>query len=214
MSLLLEEIKTDDDFIIDMMYSGTENMLMTDVYGKVGLGNRCFVHPDVKTSLEQVRKELRKRNLKLKICDGYRPPQAHEMMLKIIPMVGFFARSPDLSQHCQGSAIDVILCNKEGKELDFPCRVDGYEKRFAEQISQGEWEEFKIHLEKGKYVWNEERKSPKTANRDLQRKIMEQAGLKALEHEWWHFNLPNKEKYRTIWFKNSGCQKIEFIEKI
>ena len=201
MQKILEEIKTDNEFIIELMYCGTKNMLRHDIYGAVGLGNRCFVRPELRECLERVRKELKKRSLKLKICDGYRPPQAHEKMLEIIPMVGFFARSPELSQHCQGSAIDVVLCDKNHKELNFPCKVDAYDEKYALAIAQGKWDEFRQHLERGKYEWTSSQEQKAIANRNLQREIMENAGLKALPHEWWHFNLPNKELYKTIDFR-------------
>lgn len=201
---ILEEIKSDDDFIVDLMYCGTKNMLLQDIYGKVGLGNRCFVRPEMKEILEKVRKELRKRQLKLKIKDGYRPPRAHELMLEIIPMVGFFARSPELSQHCHGSAIDVILCDDAGKELRFPCNVDGYEEHFAKEIKRGEWAAFREHLERGKYTWFSEAEKESIDNRNLQRAILEDSGLKALEHEWWHFNMPNKELYDMVEFDPTG----------
>lgn len=204
MSKLLEEITGDKDFIIDLMYFGTQNMLLQDIYGKVGLGNRCFVRPELKEILENLRKELQKQNLRLKIKDGYRPPKAHELMLKIIPMEGFFARSPERSQHCHGSAIDIILCDEMGKELKFPCNVDGYEKHFAQEIRNGEWAAFRQHLERGKYSWESAQEKEAIANRNLQRAILESVGLKALEHEWWHFNMPDKEHYGMVDFDPTG----------
>ena len=137
MSDKLVELKTDNDFIIDLMYAATENMLQTDIYSEVGLGNRCFMRPDMLEALNKLRATLKEHNLKLKIKDAYRPPLAHEKMLQIIPMEGFFARTPERSQHCHGSAIDCILVNREDdEELAYPCRVDAYEKRYAEQIAQ------------------------------------------------------------------------------
>lgn len=210
MKNILEEITSDSEFIIEMMYFGNKNMLKQDIYGRVGLSNRCFVRPELKECLEKIRKELKRRKLLLKICDGYRPPQAHEMMLSIIPMEGFFARSPELSQHCHGSAIDAILCDDGGKELKFPCRVDGYEKKYAEEIAQGRWEGFKKHLARAKYDWSSPREEEAIRNRNMQRAILESGGLKALEHEWWHFNLPNKELYKMVKFEIKSDNKIFF----
>ena len=208
MSDKLVELKTDNDFIIDLMYAATENMLQTDIYSEVGLGNRCFMHPDMLEALNKLRATLKEHNLKLKIKDAYRPPLAHEKMLQIIPMEGFFARTPERSQHCHGSAIDCILVNREDdEELAYPCRVDAYEKRYAEQIAQGKWDDFKKHLEHAKYTWTS---SPEAEikNREFQRKLLEQVGLEALEHEWWHFNLPHKEKYPLVDFRNENGKFI------
>lgn len=204
----LIEIKTDDDFIIDLMYAGTENMMQTNVYERVGLGNRCFVQQDMFIKLEALRPKLREKGLKLKIKDAYRPPLAHEMMLKIIPMEGFFARTPERSQHCHGSAIDCVLCTREGTELKFPCQVDAYEKKYAEQIARGEWAEFQQHLKKASYNWQNSTME-ELANRGLQKELMESVGFKSLEHEWWHFNLPDKDKYPMVEFRINHNQ-IEF----
>ena len=120
----LKEIKSNEVFTVDMMYAGTNNMLRTNIYGRVGLGNRCFVCADMYACLQKVAPQLQQRGLKLKICDAYRPPLAHQMMKEIIPMPGFFAAEAIRSQHCHASAVDVCLVNAAtGQELDFPCKV-------------------------------------------------------------------------------------------
>ena len=197
----LVEIKNNRHFIVDMMYCGTENMMMTDVYGQIGLGNRCFVHPDVAKLLENLKAPLKENGWRLKFCDAYRPPVAFKVMKKIIPQPGFFAACAEKSQHCYATAIDVTLVDENGRELDFPCRVDAYERKYAEQLARGEWDEFNAHLEKAKYSWNAPEDAAKIANRDNFRKMMEEAGFKALEHEWWHFNLSGKEMYSMVNFE-------------
>lgn len=45
--------------------------------------------------------------------------------------------------------------------------------------------------------------------REMLRQMMENVGLLALEHEWWHFNLPNKEKYplvNSVFAADGSCQ--------
>ncbi len=195
----LVEIQTDDVWVIDMMYAKKENMMQLPVYQQVGLGNRCFVHPDLANCLENLKPLLRERHLKLKICDAYRPIDAFYLMKKIIPMRGFFALSPECSQHCHASAVDVTLLDDKGRELEFPCHVDAYEEKFAKQIALGQWDEFRLHLLKAKYDWYESGFEKEIAHRTLLRDLMEAVGLKALEHEWWHFNLPNKDKYPLVY---------------
>ena len=197
----LQEITTNEFFTVDMMYAGVNNMLRTNIYERVGLGNRCFVCDDMYACLQRLAPMLRQRGLKLKICDAYRPPLAHRLMKEIIPMSGFFAAEPEKSQHCHASAVDVSLINAAtGQELSFPCEVDAYTPYFAEQIALGKWDEFRTHLEKAKYSWNNPQDAAKIANRSLLRSLMEQSGLQALEHEWWHFNLPDKAKYPMVEF--------------
>lgn len=194
----LMEIKTDDEFVVDMMYARCDNMMQTPVYQQVGMGNRCFVQPDMMDCLMKLRPLLREKRLKLKICDAYRPVKAFYLMKQIIPMEGFFALTPERSQHCHASAVDVTLLNEDDQELKFPCNVDAYEEKFAVQIARGQWDDFKQHLKKAKYDWFAEGFEKEIQNRTMLRDMMENVGLKALEHEWWHFNLPNKEKYPLI----------------
>ena len=199
----LQEITTNEFFTIDMMYASTHNMLRTNIYTQVGLGNRCFVCRDMYDCLQKAAPLLQQKGLKLKICDAYRPPLAHHQMQQLIPMTGFFASSPEKSQHCCASAVDVSLIDAAtGKELEFPCQVDAYTPYFAEQIAAGKWDEFRAHLEKAKYSWSGStpQNAIQIANRSLLRNLMEQSGLQALEHEWWHFNLPNKDQYPLINF--------------
>ena len=199
----LQEITTNEFFTVDMMYAGVNNMLRTNIYERVGLGNRCFVCDDMYACLQRLAPMLWQRGLKLKICDAYRPPLAHRLMKEIIPMSGFFAADPEKSQHCHASAVDVSLINAAtGQELSFPCEVDAYTPYFAEQIALGKWDEFRTHLEKAKYSWvgRSPQDAALIANRSLLRDLMEQAGLQALEHEWWHFNLPDKDKYPMVDF--------------
>ncbi len=210
----LIEIKTGGVFVIDMMYAGTENMMKTDVYTRVGLGNHCFIHPEMYAKLQKLAPVLVERGLKLKICDAYRPPLAHKLMKKIIPMEGFFAAEPERSQHCHASAIDVTLIDAgTNRELEFPCLVDAYTPEYADQIAKGEWAAFKRHLKKAGYGWTAPQAEKAIANRDMLRRLMEEAGFVALEHEWWHYNLPDKEKYPLIDFAISPEGKFIFTPR-
>ena len=51
----LIEIKSDDYFIIDMMYASLKNnMTGVAVYQDMGIGNRAFVHKDLWQKLENI----------------------------------------------------------------------------------------------------------------------------------------------------------------
>lgn len=197
----LVEIKNNDTFIIDMMYAKKENILGYDVYSESGMGNHCIVHKDLWNLMQKVAPILKQHNLKLKICDAYRHPQAHLACIKQIPMEGFFAKEPARSQHCRATAIDVILTYNNGIELNFPCKVDAYEPRFIKELKEGHSEEFFEHLKKASYNFSEPGYEEQINNRDFMKKIMTDAGFFPLEHEWWHFNLqPRNEtpKYPVV----------------
>lgn len=186
----LVEIKG-DPFIIDLMYAKPENMMQCPIYEKIGFGNRAFVSKDMWEILQKLIPILQQRKQKLKICDAYRPPIAHNMMLEIIPMPGFFARCSERSQHCHATAIDCCLCDEDGKELNYPTQVDAYKKEYALQILDGKSDTFMAYLKTANHHYEDEKMKEEMMNRDDLCALMQSIGLEALPHEWWHYNLPN-----------------------
>ena len=180
-----------DRFIVDMMYAKKINMVGRAVYREINWGNIAVVHVDLWERLEELTKVLEKEKLKLKICDAYRPKIAHEIMKNIIPIDGFFAKSPERSQHCLATAIDVCLCDDDGREFLFPTKVDAYKKKYCEQVLQGEVDEFLSYLKKARHDYFDEKIKVAISNRKMLKDIMESVGLESINHEWWHYNLPN-----------------------
>ena len=189
------EIK-DDPFIIDMMYANnTNNMTGIETYNKIGLGNRAFVHIELWKKLKNVIPYLKEKNLKMKICDAYRPPIAHEIMKKIIPTPGYFAADPARSPHCRAIAIDVCLCHPNGTELKYPTKVDAYTPYYAKKIQSGDFTEFEQYLKKVHHDYQDPTIPEEIKNRNELRTLMENAELKILPIEWWHYNLADREHY-------------------
>lgn len=187
---------TGDEFIVDMMYAKTENNLTGQpVYEQIGLGNRAFVHKDMWEMLKKSIPWLQKNNLKMKICDAARPIIAHQKFLEIIPIKGFFADKPELSQHCRGTAIDVCLCTSDGKELPYPTKVDAYTPEIAGEIALGKIDKLQIHLKKARHDYYETGLETEINNRRKLKELMESIGLSPIFHEWWHYNLPNGNTY-------------------
>ena len=189
----------DVHFIIDMMYARTDNMIGYAIYKEIGYGNKAYMHKDVKEALLQILPFLQENNLKMRICDAYRPPLAHQKLLEIIPRskANFFAETPELSNHCHGTAVDVCLTDISGNNLIYPTEIDAYEKRFQEQIRDGYFEAFQHHLQKARHDYSE---APKEAitNRQELKKIMEKVGFESVSHEWWHYNIKNWQNYPVI----------------
>ncbi len=188
----LIEIKNDDYFIIDMMYANLKNnMTGIAVYEEIGLGNRAFVHKDLWEKLKQVIPYLQAHNLKMKICDAYRPPIAHTKMKEIIPQPGFFASKPETSQHCHGTAIDVCLCDNQGNELVYPTKVDAYDETYARQVQAGNLEPFFKYLKQARHDFVDGVSEQALKNRQELLTLMQSIGLNKINSEWWHYDLPN-----------------------
>ena len=184
-------------FIVDMMYARDDNIVGRAVYKEIGFGNKAYVHKDVWKALLKIVPYLEKSNLKLRICDAYRPPLAHMKLLESVPMKGLFAQSAEKSNHCHGTAIDVCLTDINGKNLIYPTQIDAYEKCFQEQICSGDFDEFGIHLQKARHDYMQA-SAEEIANRNILKNIMENIGFEAIPHEWWHYNLKNWKNYPLI----------------
>ncbi|MBP5699188.1 MAG: hypothetical protein J6W96_06650 [Alphaproteobacteria bacterium] len=178
-------------FIVDMMYARANNMLGQAIYQEIGWGNKAVVHKDLWQKLENLVPELVKNKMKMKICDAYRPKIAHEMMKKLIPMKGFFADNAERSQHCLGTAVDVCLCDEYGQELSYPTKVDAYDAVLSKQVLSGNIGAFTEHLKKARHDYFAEGLKKEIENREFLKNLMESVGLESIQHEWWHYNLPN-----------------------
>ncbi len=194
----------EDPFIIDLMYARPDNMTGRPVYQEIGFGNQAWVHPELKERLLKLIPLLQQKGLKMKICDAYRPPLAHTLMKEIIPFPGFFATNAERSQHCHGTAVDVILTTPDGHELAYPTKVDGYDPLLAKEVQSGQMGNFMKHLKKAArdYTSDDPALAAAIQNRDELRLMMESIGLEGIPLEWWHFDLPGgrSEAYPMIDF--------------
>lgn len=198
----LAEVKG-DCFIIDMMYARSQNMVGQPVYEQIGFGNRAYLHRDMWNILQKAEPWLKAHRLKLKICDAYRPPLAHMKLREIIPAPGFFALSPERSQHCRGTAVDVVLTQENGEELPYPTQVDAYRPDYAQEVQKGNMTAFFEYLKQARHDYENPDMATEIANRKELKALMENIGLLAIAHEWWHYNLPegNTDKYPLIDFR-------------
>jgi D-alanyl-D-alanine dipeptidase len=188
---------TDKHFIIDMMYARTNNMVGQSVYKEIGLGNNAYLHKDAANKLYSLIPELENSGYKMRICDAYRPPLAHQKLLEIIPIEGFFAKNFEKSNHCHGTAIDVCLTDLAGNNLIYPTEIDAYEEKFSKEVRLGHFQEFQQHLKKARHDYNKT-SNEALENRDFLRELMESHGFESIPHEWWHYNLKGWENYPVI----------------
>jgi D-alanyl-D-alanine dipeptidase len=89
--------------------------------------------------------------------------------------VKFVSNPINKSLHNYGAAVDLTICNSEGKPLDMGAGFDdirkiAYPSMEAHFLATGELTEQQI------------------ANRSLLRKVMRSQGFRNLPTEWWHFN--------------------------
>ncbi|MBR1600118.1 MAG: D-alanyl-D-alanine carboxypeptidase family protein [Alphaproteobacteria bacterium] len=188
-------------FIIDMMYARENNMTGRPVYMEIGYGNKAYVHKNVAQKLLSLIPVLEEKQYKMRICDAYRPPIAHQKLLEIIPRAGFFAATPMRSNHCHGTAVDVCLTDINGNNLDYPTQIDAYEDKYRKQVADGNFDEFFVHLKKARHDYTEAT-DLQIENRDFLKKLMESHGFSSIEHEWWHYNISDFANYPMVQWEN------------
>lgn len=184
------------DFIVELMYAGlNHNMTGRAVYQEIGLGNHAYIHQDMWQVLQKAIPWLRAKNLKMKIFDAARPVIAHQKLLELIPIKGYFAAAPEKSQHCHGTAIDVCLCRADGTELTYPTLVDAYSPKLAQEVQQGQTDNLQTYLQQARHDYMDSKDPTAISNRQELKALMESIGLNSIPHEWWHYNLPHGLDY-------------------
>lgn len=189
----------DDHFIVDMMYARSNNMVGCAVYQEIGFGNVTFLRKEALQKLLALIPELDKMHVKMRVCDAYRPPVAHERLLEIIPRskAKFFAATPERSNHCHGTAVDVCLTDFNGNNLVYPTEIDAYEEKYSKQVLNGQFADFDKHLIKARHDYMDAA-SEAIENRERLKSMMESVGFESIMHEWWHYNLKGWQNYPMV----------------
>ena len=151
---LLVELKyaTSDNFTGEVVYDAWEVFLR---YGTV-------------QKLMAAEAEFQEMGLRLKLWDAFRPVSAQAKLWAFYPDKNYVSHpETGYRNHCRGNAVDVTLCDAEGRELEMPSRFDDFS-------AQADWD-FSDCTETA------------AENAQLLRQVMENNGLMAYNSEWWHF---------------------------
>ena len=175
--------------IIDMRYYGNDNFIGRRIDGYHA--PVAILSQEATFALRKANEEFNKLGYSIKIFDTYRPQQAVndfviwaadpddvKMKSSYYPSVdkkdlfaeGYIARR---SGHTRGSTVDLtIVSNRTGLELDMGSPFD-----FFGPISHHR---------------NDMITQEQASNRAFLRGVMENAGFRAYELEWWHYTLENE----------------------
>ncbi len=182
---------------IELRYFSNNNFIGKPIDGYNS--NSLIITERTAKSLKKIQQELLKKELSLKIFDGYRPQQAVDhfvrwakvlndtiMKAQYYPKVkkkNLFKNAyiAEKSGHSRGSTIDLTIINiKADEALDMGSEYDFF------------------GIQSHPSYKNISKKQKK--NRMLLRKIMLDNGFKPYENEWWHFTL-KKEPFPNTYFK-------------
>jgi len=182
---LVELITLDPTIKLDIRYATEDNFVGKKVYPEA----RAFLQKPAAKAVAKVHKELRDRGLGLVIFDGYRPWSITKLFWEVTPdeKRKFVANPAKGSKHNRGCAVDLSMFDlKTGKLVEMPSGYDEFTERASPDYKGGTAEQ--------------------TANRELLRKLMEDAGFTVNPNEWWHFDYKDWEKYAIydISFEEAG----------
>jgi zinc D-Ala-D-Ala dipeptidase len=172
---LVELVKLDPSFKLDIRYATSNNLVGRPVYTEA----RAFLQRPAAESLVKVNSELKPLGYGLMIFDGYRPWSVTKTFWDITPDEDkkFVADPKEGSRHNRGCAIDLSLYDlTTGKEIEMTGVYDEMSERSYPNYEGGT---------------DEQRQA-----RDLLRSKMEANGFTVYEFEWWHFDYKDWQTYR------------------
>ena len=172
---LVELIKLDQTFKLDIRYATSNNLVGRPVYTEA----RAFLQRPAAEALVKINRELKPHGFGLMIFDGYRPWSVTKIFWDITPDEDkkFVADPKNGSRHNRGCAIDLTLYDLvTGEEIPMTGVYDEMSERSYPDYEGGTDEQREM--------------------RGLLRSKMEANGFTVYKFEWWHFDYKDWKTYR------------------
>lgn len=160
--------------VLDIRYATPNNFTHRRLYSQP----RCLLRTAVAQRLARVQVELEAQGLGLKVYDCYRPLSVQKELWKLIPDDRYVANPAQGSRHNRGSAVDLTLVDRYGKELEMPTPFDEFSDR--------------AHIDYPHMT--------PTARKNMQRlqAVMQKHGFTTIPSEWWHFDAKEWNQYSVL----------------
>lgn len=161
------------DINYDLRYTTKENFTGRVLYKT----NKTYLRLPPARALLQASRALAAEGYQLKIWDAYRPYAVTKKMWDLIGDERYVANPANGSGHNRGLSIDITLM-RNGADVDMGTGFDNF--------SDTAHHDFKSLP------------ADVLQRRKLLRSVMEKAGFRALETEWWHYSFPNDRQYDVL----------------
>ncbi len=177
------ELQPSAGLAIELKYASTDNFVGQNLYGEF---NKAYLHKIAAAKLERAVQNLAaiRPGYKLVIYDALRPRSVQYVLwdkVRGTDKQKYVANPKGGSIHNYGFALDISILDESGKQLDMGTPFDDFTDLAQPQLEQQ-------FLKAGKLT------EQQIKNRQLLRKVMEDAGFIQLPVEWWHFDaLPKSE---------------------
>lgn len=171
---LVELIKLDNTFVIDIKYATKDNFTKKIIYPSA----KCIINKNTAVKLIKANNEFKKLGYRIRIYDIYRPHSAQKILWDAASDKSFVADPKKGSNHNRGAAVDLTLVDKYGKEVSMPSGYDEFTKRAKLDYKDCPKEQIN--------------------NRELLGRVMVKHGFKRIRSEWWHFDDADAKKYPVL----------------
>jgi zinc D-Ala-D-Ala dipeptidase len=171
---LVDLATIDPDWVIDARYARNDNFMGQAFYPR----NVLFLEKATAERLRRVQASLKKRGLRLKIWDAFRPLSVQKAMWHVKPDDRYVANPAKGSRHNRGAAVDVTLVDAKGNELEMPTAFDDFSER-------------------AHHNWMEASETAQR-HRTLLREVMTAEGFLPLTTEWWHYDAPGWQRFPLL----------------
>jgi zinc D-Ala-D-Ala dipeptidase len=153
---------------IDLRYATRNNLLKQQLYP---VDMPCLLKRATAEKLAAAQAELLQQGIALCVWDAWRPAEIQSTLVQRLGHSRLFLDPKEAwSQHCQGTAVDVALVTAVGgQRLALPSDHDEPDLAAAHYQYSGT-------------------NPAVSANLTVLQRIMEDAGFRLLDTEWWHFN--------------------------
>lgn len=173
------------DVLVDLRYAGDNNVFGRDVYA----GLDCaWVHVDAARALAKAAAWLRAHapGERLLVLDALRPHRVQKALWDALdPSFRRYLADPAQgSIHSYGLAIDATLVDARGGEVDMGTAFDA-----MTELSHPALED--AHLAAGLLT------AAQVSARRRLRDAMADGGFATVAHEWWHFDLHDRQQVRS-----------------
>ena len=170
--------------LVDLAYAGAGNLALRPIYGNAA----CLVRRETETCLRRAAYQADLCGLRLKIIDGYRPPEAQAQLWTLVPDKRYLVDPEVGSNHSRGVAVDLTLVDEDGQDLDMGTKFDTLADASRHRAAGLPPE---IHR-----------------NRFLLLGIMRTSGFQEMEDEWWHYELPDARSYPVLQDDRVQCRDL------
>lgn len=157
----------------DLRYATANNFTGQALYPAAA---DAWLRRDAALALRRAQRALRARGLGLKIFDAYRPLHVQQHMWDLVHDDRYVSDpAKNAGRHTRGTAVDVTLVDRHGRELPMPTGFDDFSERAHRNATA------RIAAEA-------------LRNRRRLERAMTREGFLPYPFEWWHFDFRGWEK--------------------